>query len=1066
MFEFAIKNHLKKFVFLILLQFFCTSYADEIVKSDLSKISIPPRNINDVLQVLDSSKVSNEEIEKAKLVIAQPLPPEGADKKTLAFFYRKQAAAYEKLGMPNEATNARKKVAYEYPEKENTKIYVNDLMDYGGNESTTGHKQDSIKAFNDAIDFMNESGGIRQFGGYMLSSKRALIIQYVSIGKISEAKKILDSIEYDIVTMRTFKGYTTFGQSWEATYQFARATVFKGQMNWVESEYAYLKGINAYKAIYERVSQDSRSLDELDYTTTQVKDSTNTPRFSAQNIIYREKDLAQVYIAQGKLIDAEYYARDSLNFALRTFGKTSLAANLALLSLADTISEQGRYAEAEILSRKSVELLQQSGIPEDSGVLALSKKRYANALIFNKKYLDAEKVYLQLQATLTKFPKLAETFRLNDSDFAIAFSALGKKQEAEDMALDILKKNEKNLSSNAAALTFNKAFYASTLQQNGKYQEADAMFKLSIPSLINQIRTRANNDRLTHKNIIRNNFVLESYLASLARQARADPSLSDALAKEAFSIADFARGSGVQKALTQSAARATIQDPQLASLAREEQDLHQRITTISELLTSLRSASNAQQLPEIQVSMQQDITKLSEQRQSIRKKIDSQFPSYTNLVDPQPPSVDLVQKQLNPKEVLITWYFGNEESYVWAISKDQPVRFSSLNLKSSDMAKEVAQLRKALDPEVSSVDAIPAFDVSLANNLYQQILAPVESSYLDKTQMIVVPHKELGELPLSLLVTKPGIQVSTAGTKFSGYRSVPWLARGISISQVPSAASFISLRTLPKASSERKNYVGFGDPYFSLDQEKQAQKISTMQMASRGIKNNFRSAPKFRGVSSTELAMLPRLADTSDEILEIAKVMNASQEDIFLHEKASVKQVTTMDLSNRKVVMFSTHGLMAGDLNGLTEPALALSSPMVTGDADDGLLTMSKVISLKLNADWVVLSACNTAAGDGKNEGNGSEAISGLGKAFFFAGARALLVSNWPVDSDAARILMSDIFKRQASKSNSEGETGKAQSVQAAMLDLLDQGGYKEGNTMKYSYAHPLFWAPFVLVGD
>ena len=165
-----------------------------------------------------------------------------------------------------------------------------------------------------------------------------------------------------------------------------------------------------------------------------------------------------------------------------------------------------------------------------------------------------------------------------------------------------------------------------------------------------------------------------------------------------------------------------------------------------------------------------------------------------------------------------------------------------------------------------------------------------------------------------------------------------------------------------------------------------------------------------------------------------------------------------MNLADRKVVMFSTHGLVPGELNGLTQPALALSSPDVTGDRDDGLLTLDKVIALKLDADWVVLSACNTAAGDGA----GTEAVSGLGRAFFFAGARALLVSNWPVDSVAARELMTDIFARQQKAPSKQ----KSEVLREAMIDEIDNGGMKDAGVLKYSYAHPLFWAPFVLVGD
>jgi CHAT domain-containing protein len=167
-----------------------------------------------------------------------------------------------------------------------------------------------------------------------------------------------------------------------------------------------------------------------------------------------------------------------------------------------------------------------------------------------------------------------------------------------------------------------------------------------------------------------------------------------------------------------------------------------------------------------------------------------------------------------------------------------------------------------------------------------------------------------------------------------------------------------------------------------------------------------------------------------------------------------------MDLSKRQVVMFATHGLVPGELDGLSQPALALSAPSVTGEVKgDGLLTMEKILTLKLNADWVVLSACNTASG----EGAGAEAVSGLGRAFFYAGARALLVSNWPVDSEAARMLMTDMFKRQQQK---QGQN-KAEYLQASMVNMIDSLNSQDakGKT-RYSYAHPLFWAPFVVVGD
>jgi CHAT domain-containing protein len=655
-------------------------------------------------------------------------------------------------------------------------------------------------------------------------------------------------------------------------------------------------------------------------------------------------------------------------------------------------------------------------------------------------------------------PDMAKSYQFGDLDWVLAMLKTGKFNQAFEMSSAMLKRLELSADKNSPRAAIVRAFEAASLQAEGKWSEADVAYKASIPILIDQARNDAENDTSSIKQQQRMTFLLESYLASLAHTAKTDPSQVASAAAQAFQIADIARGSGVQRALTASAARASIKDLQLAGLARQEQDLQRRINTLSELLTGLRSASPDQQLPAVQGKIRTDIEAFKSQRDLLKKEIEKKFPDYAELVEPKPASIERTQKLLKADEVLVSWYFAENTGYVWAISK-QGAQFSQLSIGRKQMAKQVAQLRKALDPGVSTIDEIPPFDVVLAYKLYQEILAPVEAAFKGKKVMLVVPHAELGQLPISLLVTQAINQPAMVGAiAFAGYKSVPWLTRDIAVAQIPSVTALTALRSLPEGNPNRKNFVGFGDPYFSSAQEKSAQKSVLTQLATRGMPLKLRSAPKIAGVSSAELALLPRLPDTSIEIEEIARVVGAQPGDIFLHKQASVKQVTSMDLSDRKVIMFSTHGLVPGELNGLTQPALAMSSPDVTGDQDDGLLTMDKVIALKLDADWVVLSACNTAAG----EGAGSEAVSGLGRAFFFAGAKALLVSNWPVDSVASRTLMTDLFKNQQ---KAQG-TSKAELLRQAMLTQIDQGGMKEGATMKYSYAHPLFWAPFVVVGD
>jgi CHAT domain-containing protein len=128
-----------------------------------------------------------------------------------------------------------------------------------------------------------------------------------------------------------------------------------------------------------------------------------------------------------------------------------------------------------------------------------------------------------------------------------------------------------------------------------------------------------------------------------------------------------------------------------------------------------------------------------------------------------------------------------------------------------------------------------------------------------------------------------------------------------------------------------------------------------------------------------------------------------------------------------------------------------LSIPKDPSEFDDGLLTSSEVAQLKLNADWAVLSACNTIAGDKP----GAEALSGLARSFFYAGARALLVSHWSVDSDAATRLTTATFDRM----KSDPKLGRAEALRQAMLAYL-------ADTTSPKNAYPAIWAPFALIGE
>jgi CHAT domain-containing protein len=244
--------------------------------------------------------------------------------------------------------------------------------------------------------------------------------------------------------------------------------------------------------------------------------------------------------------------------------------------------------------------------------------------------------------------------------------------------------------------------------------------------------------------------------------------------------------------------------------------------------------------------------------------------------------------------------------------------------------------------------------------------------------------------------------------------------------------------------------IGFGDPVFDR----------TMQTAGRQHLSALnRSLPSFyRGVTADTKALaeaLPALPETADELRAIGKILGAGSEDIKLEEAASVTTVKNERLDKYRVVYFATHALVAREVEKFAkvkaEPALVLSIPVTPSEEDDGLLTASEVAMLKLNADFVVLSACNTAAGDKP----GAEALSGLARAFFYAGAKTLAVSHWEVDSEATVALMGGLF--DALKANPR--LSRAEALQMSMLRMI-------ANSSKPEWAQPKYWAPFVVVGE
>ena len=1016
------------------------------ILASIDKVPPPPKTIDDLVKLLDAAKPNQADIQKSKETLQAPIPA-NATNEQLYVFYRERARAAEQLGLTKSMLeNCQKE--QEYVDPGNRDQFFDAQMSCIQAEFFDGNMQGAINRVNKALSSVQA----RQSNGWQLTFQLLLVNANRQIGDLEAAEVAIRQVDGIMTVLKNSNAWSEWGTNWTYQSERARGEYYLAAGKPVAAELSFVRGLNA---VEKRVEALEAGL---------YKDSTR--RVHSKQGIYFNKAiilnrLANSLFAQRKLTEAEYYYRLALKTFLMVGSRNSVAVAGVLNGLSHAVAEQGRVEESLLLSKYALNSSIESGVSESSTNMIYGRRSHAAALVNNEKFTEAAQQFSLIRTAVAKDDFMKERFkRLNDLDEVVALIFSKQAAQAEEIAKDMYERNLKINGPKHPRTGWTQAFYAMSLEEQGRSKEAKEHFAKAMPVLIDQTRNDAENQTISLKFQKRFSILVESYIGVLFTEAKQNPQQEKQLIAQAFQLADMARGSSVQRALTQSTARSTIKDPVLEKLARKEQDLQRRANSLNELLVALSSAPPERQLPAVQAKMKADIEAIKAERNSVKKDIENKYPEYFDLVEPKPITVDRTAKILKPSEVLVTWYFGDRKSYVWAIHNNGLSSFSSIPVAKKDVSKDVERLRKALDPGVASVEEIPAFDVALSYKLYTQLIKPVESSLMGKDLLISIPHASLGQLPIATLLTESIKQPAKGAKAFVGYQNAPWLMRKIAISQLPSVNALAALRGMPRSVNTEPSFIAFADPYFSKEQAKESNKASTTQLATRGIPLRLRNAPKTSKVSSAELALLPSLPDTSIEVSEIGKVLNAKEGDIFLHEKASVQQVLQTDFSKKSIVMFSTHGLVPGELDGLLQPALALSSPDVTGEKEgDGLLTMDKILELKLNADWVVLSACNTASGDGN-----AEAVSGLGRAFFYAGAKALLVSNWPVDTVASRQLMIDLFKKQSA---SEKIT-KPESLRQAMLSLADSGGVKDAktNALSYSYAHPLFWAPFVVVGD
>jgi CHAT domain-containing protein/Tfp pilus assembly protein PilF len=782
-------------------------------------------------------------------------------------------------------------------------------------------------------------------------------------------------------------------------------------------------------------------------------------------------NLAQIQADQGHDDEAEPLYKRAIALMEKGGGLDSVEIAPVLNNLAALDQRQSRYAEAEPLFRRAL-AIREKALPREHPDVGQSLNNLATFDVKQEHYAEAEPLFQRALAIYQKaggpeHPAVATLL----NNLGQLYRDLDRDADAEAPIKRSLAIREKVLGVDHPDVARSLNNLAGLYEHQQRYAEAEPLYRRALA-----IRERALGP--DHPDVATSSANFAYFLYEAGRTADALPLAEKTLAgnrvqsrvvlpilfaaraqsllpgdkalDEALAAIQRGNQSSAASAVNKLAVRLAAGSDRLAELVRKDQDL---ATEAEALDKAVMAAVSRQSGPRDAAAEQRNRVRLvaiAGERTGLQKALAVEFPDYAALSNPLPLTVKEIQPLLSADEAMVLYAVLDKQSHVIAITREG-VDWEEIPLGASELAQKLAAFRRGLDVgkarDASGKSGL--FDLVLANELYAALLGPVEALTREKRSLLVVPSGALTALPFHLLVTaKP--QAAIPDT-LDGYRSAAWLLRRHAITVLPSVVSLKSLRAFPRRDQGAKPMTGFGDPVFNPAEAGPADRrkaVAARSPATLAYTDFWRGA----GVDRARLSQaLPQLPDTADELNAVARDVDADAADIHLGRDASETTLKHAALAQYSIIYFATHGLVAGDVKGLGEPSLALSIPEQPSELDDGLLTASEVAQLKLNADWVVLSACNTIAG----ERPGAEALSGLARAFFYAGARALLVSHWAVDSEAATRLTTSTFDLL----KNEPDIGRAEALRRAMLAYLDDRATPRN-------AYPAIWAPFALIGE
>ncbi|MCH9806689.1 MAG: CHAT domain-containing protein [Alphaproteobacteria bacterium] len=485
--------------------------------------------------------------------------------------------------------------------------------------------------------------------------------------------------------------------------------------------------------------------------------------------------------------------------------------------------------------------------------------------------------------------------------------------------------------------------------------------------------------------------------------------------------------------------------------------------------------------------------------------MEEQFPEHMDLVSSKPLSVEEARMYLRPDEVLVQYVVEFEQSFMWIIT-NEVVRWKRLSLGRNLMGEQVAALRCGLDKtawrgegekrcqellkisltheDIENDTPLP-FDTVLAYVLCDMILCNEMKLLKDATgvpkHLIIVATEPLSRLPFQTLPSELP-KTSRFPQTAEEFARVKWLGLSQPITVIPSVASLRALRRDAKKSTAAKPYVGFGNPLLNgivdgrhantnvqiqaWTKELQSCVAPKIKQLCSWVKTRSVSGPpvkasvlqQWRPLPQTacELCAIGSLWLPPDELSREVRLGSLATEKLVKQLGAISAKTGRSQLQDYRVVHFATHGVVANEGMGLSEPGLVMTPPAegAETDEDDGYLSASEITGLKLDADLVILSACNTASGTLRSK----EALSGLARAFFYAGARAILVSHWEVYTNAAVELTTRTMGHLSSRSNSR----RAEAMRSAIAGIIKDAA----NDNDAFRLHPSYWGAFSVVGE